>query len=58
MLWPQDLIIGGVKTKFDHIELAEALQTVFLVASPSDVYLRFRVFLFHFLLYFGKNPLQ
>ncbi|VDN02911.1 unnamed protein product [Thelazia callipaeda] len=42
MLWPQDLIIGGVKKKNGIVDSAEALQSVFLVASPADVYNRFK----------------
>ncbi|VBB29733.1 unnamed protein product [Acanthocheilonema viteae] len=42
MLWPQDLIIGGVQIKNGTIESAEALQSVFLVASPTDIYNRFK----------------
>lgn len=44
MLWPQDLIIGGVQTKNGTIQSAEALQSVFLVASPIDIYNRFKVY--------------
>ncbi|EFO22028.1 hypothetical protein LOAG_06459 [Loa loa] len=42
MSWPQDLIIGGVKMKNGTIKSAEALQSVFLVASPTDIYNRFK----------------
>ncbi|VIO93378.1 Patched protein homolog 1, putative [Brugia malayi] len=42
MSWPQDLIIGGVRIKNGTIESAEALQSVFLVASPTDIYNRFK----------------
>lgn len=44
MSWPQDLIIGGVQLKNGTIESAEALQSVFLVASPTDIYNRFKVY--------------
>lgn len=43
MSWPQDLIIGGVSAKNGTIVSAEALQSVLLVASASDVYNRFKV---------------
>lgn len=42
MSWPQDLIIGGVTESEEILQTAEALQSVFLVASPNDVYLRFK----------------
>ncbi|VDK82911.1 unnamed protein product [Litomosoides sigmodontis] len=42
MLWPQDMIIGGAQIKNGTIESAEALQSVFLVASPTDIYNRFK----------------
>ncbi|KAM3719701.1 Protein patched [Dirofilaria immitis] len=42
MLWPQDLIIGGVHIKNGTIEKAEALQSIFLVASATDIYNRFK----------------
>ncbi|OZC11766.1 hypothetical protein X798_00946 [Onchocerca flexuosa] len=42
MSWPQDLIIGGVQIKNGTIESAEALQSVFLVASAVDIYNRFK----------------
>ncbi|VDK43168.1 unnamed protein product [Anisakis simplex] len=42
MSWPQDLIIGGAKLGIQQVDSAEALQSVFLVASPNDVYLRFK----------------
>lgn len=42
MSWPQDLIIGGVKEYNRSLHSAEALQSVFLVASPNDVFLRFK----------------
>ncbi|CAG9535046.1 unnamed protein product [Cercopithifilaria johnstoni] len=42
MLWPQDLIIGGVQIENGTIVSAEALQSVFLVASPTDIYNRFK----------------
>ncbi|KAK6034567.1 hypothetical protein COOONC_27927 [Cooperia oncophora] len=42
--WPEDMILGGVKrsAKGATMESADALQSVFLVASPNDVYLRFK----------------
>ncbi|PIO65171.1 patched family protein, partial [Teladorsagia circumcincta] len=42
--WPEDMILGGVKrsAKGAAMESADALQSVFLVASPNDVYLRFK----------------
>lgn len=43
MSWPEDLIIGGVKKTQGHLSAAEALQSVILVASANDVYLRFKV---------------
>ncbi|VDD89840.1 unnamed protein product [Enterobius vermicularis] len=42
MSWPEDLIIGGVKKTQGHLSAAEALQSVILVASANDVYLRFK----------------
>lgn len=42
MDWPMDMILGGVRDNGKSIE-AEALQSVILVASPTDVYKRFRV---------------
>ncbi|CAI4232828.1 unnamed protein product [Auanema sp. JU1783] len=42
MEWPEDLIIGGIKRGENKLQSAEALQSVFLVASPFDVYLRFK----------------
>ncbi|GMS84862.1 hypothetical protein PENTCL1PPCAC_7037, partial [Pristionchus entomophagus] len=42
MDWPEDLIVGGIKRGGHNIDSAEALQSVFLVASPGDVYHRFR----------------
>ncbi|PAV61734.1 hypothetical protein WR25_11154 isoform D [Diploscapter pachys] len=42
MQWPEDLIIGGIKRDDSRLQSAEALQSVFLVASPFDVYLRFK----------------
>uniref|UniRef100_A0A0K0CXL4 SSD domain-containing protein n=1 Tax=Angiostrongylus cantonensis TaxID=6313 RepID=A0A0K0CXL4_ANGCA len=42
MEWPEDLIIGGIKRKGGMLRSAEALQSVFLVASPFDVFLRFK----------------
>lgn len=45
MNWPEDLIVGGIKRSKDDRSIlhAEALQTVFLVASAGDVYNRFIV---------------
>ncbi|CAJ0604808.1 unnamed protein product [Cylicocyclus nassatus] len=42
--WPEDMILGGVKrpSKGADMQSADALQSVFLVASPNDVYLRFK----------------
>lgn len=42
--WPEDMILGGVKrsAKGATMESADALQSVFLVASPNDVFLRFK----------------
>lgn len=40
MEWPEDLIIGGIQRENGRMKSAEALQSVFLVASPADVYLR------------------
>lgn len=42
--WPEDMILGGVKrsAKGMRMESAEALQSVFLVASPNDVFLRYK----------------
>uniref|UniRef100_A0A0N5AWE3 SSD domain-containing protein n=1 Tax=Syphacia muris TaxID=451379 RepID=A0A0N5AWE3_9BILA len=42
MSWPQDLIVGGAKKVNGHLISAEALQSVILVSSPHDVYLRFK----------------
>ncbi|KHN71235.1 Protein patched -like protein 1 [Toxocara canis] len=42
MSWPQDLIIGGAQEGNNQIKSAEALQSVFLVASPNDLFLRFK----------------
>ncbi|VDM61959.1 unnamed protein product [Angiostrongylus costaricensis] len=42
--WPEDMILGGVKRSANgmRMESAEALQSVFLVASPNDVFLRYK----------------
>ncbi|WKX98089.1 hypothetical protein Q1695_013633 [Nippostrongylus brasiliensis] len=42
--WPEDMILGGVKRqeKGAAMTSADALQSVFLVASPNDVFLRFK----------------
>ena len=42
MKWPEDLIIGGIQRENGTVTKAEALQSVFLVAGPNDVYLRFK----------------
>lgn len=42
MRWPEDLIIGGVKREGAQLASAEALQSVFLVASPFDVFIRYK----------------
>ncbi|GMT15311.1 hypothetical protein PFISCL1PPCAC_6608, partial [Pristionchus fissidentatus] len=42
MDWPEDLIVGGINRGGHKIDSAEALQSVFLVASPGDVYHRFK----------------
>uniref|UniRef100_A0A0N5AYX8 SSD domain-containing protein n=1 Tax=Syphacia muris TaxID=451379 RepID=A0A0N5AYX8_9BILA len=42
MRWPEDLIIGGVKRKNHKLVGAEAFQSVFLVSSGHDVYLRYK----------------
>uniref|UniRef100_A0AC34F9M0 Uncharacterized protein n=1 Tax=Panagrolaimus sp. ES5 TaxID=591445 RepID=A0AC34F9M0_9BILA len=41
MKWPEDLIIGGIHRDNGTVTKAEALQSVFLVAGPHDVFLRF-----------------
>lgn len=44
MNWPVSLILGGIYENADKMEVqAEALQSVILVASPTEVYRRFRV---------------
>lgn len=43
MVWPEDLIIGGVKRQNHKLMSAEAFQSVFLVASGNDVFLRYKV---------------
>jgi hypothetical protein len=43
MKWPEDLIIGGVERSGGRIVSAEAFQSVFLVSSAQDVYLRYKV---------------
>lgn len=40
--WPKDMIMGGVKTTDDGSITAEALQSVILVSTPTDVYKRLR----------------
>lgn len=42
MNWPTDMILGGIRDNGNNIE-AEALQSVILVASPTEVYKRFKV---------------
>lgn len=42
MKWPEDLIIGGIKRQNHKLLSAEAFQSVFLVSSGHDVYLRFK----------------
>lgn len=42
MQWPEDLIIGGVQRDRGEIVRAEALQSVFMVASARDVFGRVR----------------
>ncbi|GMR34260.1 hypothetical protein PMAYCL1PPCAC_04455 [Pristionchus mayeri] len=41
--WPSDMILGAAKRdEAGTLQSASALQSVFLVASPNDVYLRFK----------------
>ncbi|GMS82271.1 hypothetical protein PENTCL1PPCAC_4446, partial [Pristionchus entomophagus] len=41
--WPSDMILGAAKRdEQGALQAASALQSVFLVASPNDVYLRFK----------------
>ncbi|CAI2346991.1 unnamed protein product [Caenorhabditis sp. 36 PRJEB53466] len=40
MEWPEDLIIGGIEREDGKLKSAEALQSVFLVSSPYDVFVR------------------
>ncbi|CAI5442807.1 unnamed protein product [Caenorhabditis angaria] len=40
MEWPEDLIIGGIEREDGKLKSAEALQSVFLVSSPYDVFAR------------------
>ncbi|CAL2032757.1 unnamed protein product [Caenorhabditis brenneri] len=42
--WPEDMILGNPKheKKGGKLTKADALQSVFLVASPADVFLRFK----------------
>lgn len=42
MRWPEDLIVGGVKREGNQLVAAEALQSVFLVSSPFDVFIRYK----------------
>lgn len=39
--WPEDMILGGSQREDHRLKSADALQSVFLVASPNDVFLRF-----------------
>ncbi|CAG9539576.1 unnamed protein product, partial [Cercopithifilaria johnstoni] len=43
MVWPENLIIGGVKRKNHKLISAEAFQSIFLVASGNDVFSRYKV---------------
>uniref|UniRef100_A0A915Q821 SSD domain-containing protein n=1 Tax=Setaria digitata TaxID=48799 RepID=A0A915Q821_9BILA len=43
MVWPEDLIIGGVKRQNHKLISAEAFQSIFLVASGNDVFTRFKM---------------
>ncbi|VDM92623.1 unnamed protein product, partial [Litomosoides sigmodontis] len=43
MVWPEDLIVGGVKRQDQKLISAEAFQSIFLVASGNDVFLRYKV---------------
>uniref|UniRef100_A0A915ISB9 Uncharacterized protein n=1 Tax=Romanomermis culicivorax TaxID=13658 RepID=A0A915ISB9_ROMCU len=40
MRWPQDLIIGGIKRDHDKIFSFEAIESVYMLASPHDIYAR------------------
>ncbi|EGT57267.1 hypothetical protein CAEBREN_32438 [Caenorhabditis brenneri] len=42
MEWPEDLIIGGIERENGKLVSAEALQSVFLVSGPYDVFLRIK----------------
>ncbi|VDM98153.1 unnamed protein product [Thelazia callipaeda] len=42
MVWPEDLIIGGIKRQNNKLLSAEAFQSVFLVASGNDIFLRYK----------------
>ncbi|VBB34015.1 unnamed protein product, partial [Acanthocheilonema viteae] len=42
MVWPEDLIVGGVKRENHKLISAEAFQSIFLVASGSDVFSRYK----------------
>ena len=42
MSWPTDMILGGIHDNGDSIN-AEAMQSVILVASATDMYRRFKV---------------
>lgn len=42
MNWPTDMIMGGIWDNGYALE-AEALQSVILVASPTDLYIRIKV---------------
>lgn len=43
MVWPEDLIVGGVKRQNHKLISAEAFQSIFLVASGGDVFSRYKV---------------
>uniref|UniRef100_A0A0R3RWT3 SSD domain-containing protein n=1 Tax=Elaeophora elaphi TaxID=1147741 RepID=A0A0R3RWT3_9BILA len=43
MVWPEDLIIGGVKRQNHKLISAEAFQSIFLVASGNDIFARYKV---------------
>ncbi|PIC47712.1 hypothetical protein B9Z55_006965 [Caenorhabditis nigoni] len=42
MEWPEDLIIGGIERENGKLVSAEALQSVFLVSGPYDVFARIK----------------
>ncbi|VIO93291.1 Patched family protein [Brugia malayi] len=43
MVWPEDLIIGGIKRQNHKLISAEAFQSIFLVASDNDVFSRYKM---------------